>query len=579
MADLLIERTQNSSWVVTFKSLITIHHLMCYGNERFSQYMASHSSKFLLSNFIDKSGVTGIDMSSYIRKYAQYLNEKRETYKIMGFDFCKVKRGKEDGMLRTMNTDKLIKTLPILHVQLEKLLEFDIHENELTNSVITACFILLSKDLIRLYACYNDGIINLLEKYFEMNKKNCKDALDIYRKFLNKTDTVSGFLKVAESAGMEKGDIPDLTKAPSSLLDALEAHLNTLENKKTTSTKNVSQAATSSTVSTNSSLPASVSSAINSLNSNTSLSQEEKRRIIEEEARTLEALKSQNLKKQPSFPGSNEDSLFSTTNTDITSNNMFNNITNGSNTQTSKSTKPSDDLLFLDNTFTSNPFQSAPTSAQTTSTNNNIFPSLNPINSTFDILQPISTNSTTTTSNTNLFDIQSTTQTQTTLPSKTSFDKLISNDIDSSLASLADNLDINYKNNLFNSNKHNWSATQQQTQVKTGGANWKPMTSTTSPTHQIASTPLMMQPPMNMMQPQMMMQQAPLMQTTNPMLWPNTNGNMMMPSTVMAPPMMQMQPNLNNPFASIIQPQQANTTQNQFQSNTQPNFNSANPFF
>lgn len=33
LADLLIERTQNSSWVVSFKSLITIHHLMCFGNE------------------------------------------------------------------------------------------------------------------------------------------------------------------------------------------------------------------------------------------------------------------------------------------------------------------------------------------------------------------------------------------------------------------------------------------------------------------------------------------------------------------------------------------------------------------
>jgi len=33
LADLLIERTQNSSWVVSYKSLITIHHLMCFGNE------------------------------------------------------------------------------------------------------------------------------------------------------------------------------------------------------------------------------------------------------------------------------------------------------------------------------------------------------------------------------------------------------------------------------------------------------------------------------------------------------------------------------------------------------------------
>ena len=32
---------------------------------------------------------------------------------------------------------------------------------------------------------------------------------------------------------MEKGDIPDLAKAPGSLLEALEAHLGTLENKKT----------------------------------------------------------------------------------------------------------------------------------------------------------------------------------------------------------------------------------------------------------------------------------------------------------------------------------------------------------
>ena len=45
---------------------------------------------------------------------------------------------------------------------------FQCTPNELTNGVITACFMLLFKDLIRLFACYNDGIINLLGrvKYF-----------------------------------------------------------------------------------------------------------------------------------------------------------------------------------------------------------------------------------------------------------------------------------------------------------------------------------------------------------------------------------------------------------------------------
>lgn len=37
-----------------------------------------------------------------------------------------------------------------------------------------------------------------VEKYFDMNKKQCREALDIYKKFLDRTDKVSNFLKVAE---------------------------------------------------------------------------------------------------------------------------------------------------------------------------------------------------------------------------------------------------------------------------------------------------------------------------------------------------------------------------------------------
>merc|ERR1719153_1143247 len=65
-----------------------------------------------------------------------------------------------------------------------------------------------------------------------MNKKNCKDALDQYKKFLIRMDRVAEFLKVAEKFGIDKSDIPDLAKAPSSLLEALEAHLANLEGRK-----------------------------------------------------------------------------------------------------------------------------------------------------------------------------------------------------------------------------------------------------------------------------------------------------------------------------------------------------------
>ncbi|XP_055699074.1 phosphatidylinositol-binding clathrin assembly protein LAP isoform X33 [Phlebotomus papatasi] len=248
LANLLIERSQNTNWVVVYKALITVHHLLAYGNERFMQYLASSNSTFNLSNFLDKGGVQGAvgaridlssrdssigyDMSPFIRRYAKYLNEKALSYRTVAFDFCKMKRGKEEGTIRTMNADKLLKTLPVLQAQLDALLEFDCTANDLTNGVISMCFTLLFRDLIRLFACYNDGIINLLEKYFDMNKKQCRDALDLYKKFLVRMDRVGEFLKVAENMGIDKGELPDLTKAPSSLLDALEGHLAFLEGKK-----------------------------------------------------------------------------------------------------------------------------------------------------------------------------------------------------------------------------------------------------------------------------------------------------------------------------------------------------------
>ncbi|KAJ8290896.1 hypothetical protein GJAV_G00018950 [Gymnothorax javanicus] len=239
MADTLFERATNASWVVVFKALVTTHHMMVHGNERFIQYLASRNTLFNLSNFLDKTGSHGYDMSTFIRRYSRYLNEKAFAYRQMAFDFARVKKG-ADGVMRTMNTEKLLKGMPTLQGQIDALLAFDVHPNELINGVINAAFLLLFKDLIKLFACYNDGIINLLEKFFEMKKGQCRDALEIYKRFLTRMTRVSEFLKIAEQVGIDKNDIPELTQAPESLLESLETHLNTLEGKKGSPTKGTS---------------------------------------------------------------------------------------------------------------------------------------------------------------------------------------------------------------------------------------------------------------------------------------------------------------------------------------------------
>ncbi|XP_051933431.1 phosphatidylinositol binding clathrin assembly protein b isoform X9 [Hippocampus zosterae] len=298
LADSLFERTTNTSWVVVFKSLITTHHLMVYGNERFVQYLASRNTLFNLSNFLDKSGLQGYDMSTFIRRYSRYLNEKAVSYRQVAFDFTKVKRG-VDGIMRTMNTEKLLKTIPIIQNQMDALLDFNVNANELTNGVINAAFMLLFKDSIRLFAAYNEGIINLLEKYFDMKKTQCKEGLDIYKKFLTRMTRISEFLKVAEQVGIDRGDIPDLSQftvcAPSSLLEALEQHLASLEGKKVKDSTAASRASTLSNA---------VSSLASTGMSFTKVDEREKQAALEEEQARLKALKEQRLKelsKRPSF--------------------------------------------------------------------------------------------------------------------------------------------------------------------------------------------------------------------------------------------------------------------------------------
>ena len=100
-------------------------------------------------------------ISHALTLYHFRVNKTILRMKVLHFSWYFVFR-KEDGTLRTMNAEKLLKTLPVLQAQLDSLLEFDCTANDLTNGVISMAFMLLFRDLIRLFACYNDGIINLL---------------------------------------------------------------------------------------------------------------------------------------------------------------------------------------------------------------------------------------------------------------------------------------------------------------------------------------------------------------------------------------------------------------------------------
>ncbi|XP_050611796.1 phosphatidylinositol-binding clathrin assembly protein isoform X14 [Macaca thibetana thibetana] len=473
LADSLFERTTNSSWVVVFKSLITTHHLMVYGNERFIQYLASRNTLFNLSNFLDKSGLQGYDMSTFIRRYSRYLNEKAVSYRQVAFDFTKVKRG-ADGVMRTMNTEKLLKTVPIIQNQMDALLDFNVNSNELTNGVINAAFMLLFKDAIRLFAAYNEGIINLLEKYFDMKKNQCKEGLDIYKKFLTRMTRISEFLKVAEQVGIDRGDIPDLSQAPSSLLDALEQHLASLEGKKIKDSTAASRATT-------------LSNAVSSLASTglslTKVDEREKQAALEEEQARLKALKEQRLKELAKKPHTSLTTAASPVSTSAGGIMTAPAIDIFSTPSSSNSTsKLPNDLLDLQQPTFHPSVHPMSTASQVASTWGGFTPSpvAQPhpsagLNVDFESVFGNKSTNVIVDSGGGLLKPTVASQNQSLPVAKLPPNKLVSDDLDSSLANLVGNLGIG---NGTTKNDVNWS--QPGEKKLTGGSNWQPKVAPTT---------------------------------------------------------------------------------------------------
>ncbi|RTG82479.1 uncharacterized protein DC041_0000208 [Schistosoma bovis] len=156
---------------------------------------------------------------------------------------------RDDGVLRTMPVDKLLKALPVMQSQILTLLEFDALEKDLNNAIINAAFLLLYKDLIRLFASYNEGMINLIGKLFNISlalEKDLNNAIinaaflllykDLIRLFASYNEgminLIGKLFNISLSLGIGDKDSLGLQPVPEKVIQAMEQHLQILESKK-----------------------------------------------------------------------------------------------------------------------------------------------------------------------------------------------------------------------------------------------------------------------------------------------------------------------------------------------------------
>ncbi|KAI9032911.1 ANTH domain-containing protein [Phycomyces nitens] len=244
----LEKRLQENSWIITIKVLIILHTLMREGNEDKVLKCISKDSQVLDIGQLREKSTNSVAIQN-IRVYKLYLDEKVECYRDLKIDFVRATSGHNDGRLRHLPiANGLLKETKVLQKQIGAIVKCKFHFDEGDNSLSFQAYRLVINDLLVLFKAVNEGVVNILEHYFAMNRTNARISLDIYKKFALQTELIINYLNEARKLQRELDmAIPVGKHAPLSLAEALEEYLLDLEKKSKTPSRRPSQASRANT--------------------------------------------------------------------------------------------------------------------------------------------------------------------------------------------------------------------------------------------------------------------------------------------------------------------------------------------